>query len=96
MSSRAAGWRASGPLPRQAGWRAEDHALNLAGVTNLVKDRETVNAEIPLSGLGWIISPRARVSAGSGKQNGRHGDGRACRLGDRCATVQTWGRLIGC
>jgi predicted amidohydrolase YtcJ len=39
-----------------AGWRAEDHALNLAGVTNLVKDRETVNAEIPLSGLRWIIS----------------------------------------
>jgi len=38
------------------GWRAEDHALNLAGVTNLVKDRETVNAEIPLSGLRWIIS----------------------------------------
>src|SRR4029077_18982544 len=31
----------------RAGWRAEDHALNLAGVTNLVKDRETVNAEIP-------------------------------------------------
>ena len=40
----------------RAGWRAEDHALNLAGVTNLVKDRETVNAEIPLSGLRWIIS----------------------------------------
>jgi predicted amidohydrolase YtcJ len=40
----------------KAGWRAEDHALNLAGVTNLIKDRETVNAEIPLSGLRWIIS----------------------------------------
>jgi len=40
----------------RAGWRAEDHALNLAGVTNLVKDRETVNAEIPLTGLRWIIS----------------------------------------
>ena len=40
----------------RAGWRAEDHALNLAGVTNLIKDRETVNAEIPLSGLRWIIS----------------------------------------
>jgi predicted amidohydrolase YtcJ len=40
----------------KAGWRGEDHALNLAGVTNLVKDRETVNAEIPLSGLRWIIS----------------------------------------
>ncbi len=39
-----------------AGWRAEDHALNLAGVTSLIKDRETVNAEIPLSGLRWIIS----------------------------------------
>jgi predicted amidohydrolase YtcJ len=40
----------------KAGWRAEDHALNLAGVTNLIKDRETVNAEIPLSGLRWIVS----------------------------------------
>jgi hypothetical protein len=40
----------------KAGWRAEDHALNLTMVTNLVKDRETVNAEIPLSGLRWIIS----------------------------------------
>jgi predicted amidohydrolase YtcJ len=40
----------------KAGWRAEDHALNLAMVTNEIKDRETVNAEIPLSGLRWIIS----------------------------------------
>jgi len=40
----------------RAGWRAEDHALNLTMVTNLVKDRETVNAEIPISGLRWIIS----------------------------------------
>ena len=40
----------------RAGWRAEDHALNLAMVTNEIKDRETVNAEIPLSGLRWIIS----------------------------------------
>ena len=40
----------------RAGWRAEDHALNLAGVTKLISDRETVNAEIPLSGLRWIIS----------------------------------------
>lgn len=40
----------------RAGWRAEDHALNLAGVTNLIKDRETVNAEIPIGGLRWIIS----------------------------------------
>jgi predicted amidohydrolase YtcJ len=40
----------------RAGWRGEDHALNLAGVTNLIKDRETVNAEIPLADLRWIIS----------------------------------------
>ena len=40
----------------KAGWRAEDHALNLTMVTNLIKDRETVNAEIPLSQLRWIIS----------------------------------------
>ena len=40
----------------KAGWRAEDHALSLPMVTNLSKDRETVNGEIPLSGLRWIIS----------------------------------------
>lgn len=40
----------------RAGWRAEDHALNLAMVTNEIRDRETVNAEIPLNGLRWIIS----------------------------------------
>jgi predicted amidohydrolase YtcJ len=40
----------------KARWRAEDHALSLAMVTNEIKDRETVNAEIPLNGLRWIIS----------------------------------------
>jgi predicted amidohydrolase YtcJ len=40
----------------KAGWRGEDHALNLAGVTNLIRDRETVNAEIPIMQLRWIIS----------------------------------------
>src|ERR1043166_8613529 len=40
----------------RAGWRGEDHALNLTMVTNLIKDRETVNAEIPIGNLRWIIS----------------------------------------
>jgi predicted amidohydrolase YtcJ len=40
----------------RAGWRGEDHTLNLAGVTQLIKDRETVNAEIPIGTLRWIIS----------------------------------------
>jgi predicted amidohydrolase YtcJ len=40
----------------KAGWRGEDHTLNLAGVTQLIKDRETVNAEIPIGNLRWIIS----------------------------------------
>lgn len=40
----------------KAGWRGEDHALNLNGVTQLIKDRETVHAEIPLTNLRWIIS----------------------------------------
>jgi hypothetical protein len=40
----------------KAGWRGEDHALNLAGVTNLITMRETVNAEIPITNLRWIIS----------------------------------------
>jgi predicted amidohydrolase YtcJ len=40
----------------RAGWRAEDHALNLAGITALIRDRETVNAETPIGNLRWIIS----------------------------------------
>ncbi len=40
----------------KAGWRAEDHALNLAMVTNEIKDRETVNAETPIANLRWIVS----------------------------------------
>ena len=40
----------------KAGWRGEDHALNLAGVTTLITNRETVNAEIPIKDLRWIIS----------------------------------------
>jgi predicted amidohydrolase YtcJ len=40
----------------RAGWRGEDHALNLAGVTTLITNRELVNAEIPIAPLRWIIS----------------------------------------
>jgi len=40
----------------RAGWRGEGHTLNLANVTQLIKDRETVNAEIPIGNLRWIIS----------------------------------------
>jgi len=40
----------------QAGWRGEDHALNLNGVTTLIANREIVNKEIPIANLRWIIS----------------------------------------
>src|SRR5262245_58921795 len=40
----------------KAGWRGEDHALNLAGATTLIANREMVNAEIPIGNLRWIIS----------------------------------------
>ena len=40
----------------KAGWRGEDHALNLNGAEALIRDRETVNAEIPIGQLRWIIS----------------------------------------
>jgi predicted amidohydrolase YtcJ len=40
----------------KAGWRGEDHALNLQGVTALIEAREKVNAEIPIGQLRWIIS----------------------------------------
>jgi predicted amidohydrolase YtcJ len=40
----------------RAGWRGEDHALNLAGATTLITNREMVNAEIPIKDLRWVIS----------------------------------------
>ena len=40
----------------RARWRGEDHALNLEGATRLIENRERVNAEIPITDLGWIIS----------------------------------------
>lgn len=40
----------------RAGWRGEDHALNLAGATRLIENRELVNAEISIAKLRWIIS----------------------------------------
>jgi predicted amidohydrolase YtcJ len=40
----------------RAGWRGEDHALNLAGVTTLISNREIVHKEIPITDLRWVIS----------------------------------------
>jgi predicted amidohydrolase YtcJ len=40
----------------RAGWRAEDHALSLAQVTNHIVNREIVHAEIPITDLRWVIS----------------------------------------
>jgi predicted amidohydrolase YtcJ len=40
----------------RAGWRAEDHALNLKGAEALIAARETVNAEIPIGNLRWVLS----------------------------------------
>jgi predicted amidohydrolase YtcJ len=40
----------------RAGWRAEDHALNLNGATTLITNRETVNREIPITDLRWVVS----------------------------------------
>jgi predicted amidohydrolase YtcJ len=40
----------------RAGWRAEDHALNLAGATTLIANRETVNREVPITDLRWVLS----------------------------------------
>ena len=40
----------------RAGWRAEDHALNLKGAEALIASREAVNAEIPITTLRWVIS----------------------------------------
>jgi hypothetical protein len=40
----------------RAGWQAEDHALNLAGATTLIANREKVHAEIPITNLRWVLS----------------------------------------
>jgi predicted amidohydrolase YtcJ len=40
----------------RAGWRGEDHALNLNGATTLITNREMVNKEIPITNLRWVLS----------------------------------------
>jgi predicted amidohydrolase YtcJ len=40
----------------RAGWRGEDHSLSLQNATQLIAARETVNKEIPIGNLRWIIS----------------------------------------
>jgi predicted amidohydrolase YtcJ len=40
----------------KAGWRGEDHALNLAGATTLIANRELVNMETPITKLRWVLS----------------------------------------
>jgi predicted amidohydrolase YtcJ len=40
----------------RAGWRGEDHSLSLQNATQLITARETVNKEIPIGDLRWIIS----------------------------------------
>ena len=45
-----------------AGWRAEDHTLNLASFQSLVESREMVHAEIPITNLRWVISHVPQVT----------------------------------
>ncbi len=45
-----------------AGWRAEDHTLNLASFQSLVESRETVHTEIPITNLRWVISHVPQVT----------------------------------
>jgi predicted amidohydrolase YtcJ len=46
----------------RAGWRAEDHTLNLASFQSLVESREMVHAEIPITNLRWVISHVPQVT----------------------------------
>ena len=45
-----------------AGWRAEDHTLNLASFQSLVESREQVHAQIPITNLRWVISHVPQVN----------------------------------
>jgi predicted amidohydrolase YtcJ len=45
-----------------AGWRAEDHSLNLASFQSLVESREMVHAQIPITNLRWVISHVPQVN----------------------------------
>ncbi|MEO8259327.1 MAG: amidohydrolase family protein [Acidobacteriota bacterium] len=45
-----------------AGWRAEDHTLNLASFQGLVESREMVHAQIPITNLRWVISHVPQVN----------------------------------
>jgi predicted amidohydrolase YtcJ len=45
-----------------AGWRAEDHSLNLASFQTLIESREKVHAETPITNLRWVISHVPQVN----------------------------------
>ena len=45
-----------------AGWRAEDHTLNLASFQSLVENREAVHAQTPITNLRWVISHVPQVT----------------------------------
>ncbi len=45
-----------------AGWRAEDHTLNLASFETLVESREAVHAQTPITNLRWVISHVPQVT----------------------------------
>lgn len=45
-----------------AGWRGEDHSLNLASFQSLVENREMVHAQIPITNLRWVISHVPQVT----------------------------------
>jgi hypothetical protein len=49
----------------RAGWRGEDHSLSLQNAHSSSTARETVNKEIPIGNLRWIISHIPRFTRSS-------------------------------
>ena len=48
-------WREAQRLVAQAGWRNENAVQNLAGLTQVVQEYETVNKEFDITRLRWVV-----------------------------------------
>jgi predicted amidohydrolase YtcJ len=79
------------PAIAAAGWRAEDHTLNLASFQALVESREKVHAEIPLTNLRWVLSHVPQTTPELVNRFKAIGGGLLVGWG-RCAPAPAWGR----
>jgi predicted amidohydrolase YtcJ len=58
-----AAWREAQRLVAQAGWRNENAVQNLAGLRQVVEEYETVNRDVDITKLRWVVHHVPEVNA---------------------------------